>query len=131
MGRSDNMRRIKSCDTKPEMMVRQLVHSMGYRYRLHGKNLPGKPDLVFPARQKVIFVHGCFWHQHNDQKCADSRVPKTNLKYWIPKLERNKRRDKDNRDALRAIRWRSLIIWECWIGNQPRLERMIQKFLET
>lgn len=104
--------------------------ALGYRYRLRRKGLPGSPDLVFPARQKVIFVHGCFWHQHNDRKCADARMPKTNLNYWAPKLDRNKQRDKENRDALRAMGWRSLVIWECWTGNK-RLERMIQTFLDA
>ena len=86
--RSANMRAIRSTGSRPEMAVRHLVHGMGYRYRLHAKQLPGKPDLVFASRRKVIFVHGCFWHQHPKAGCRDARPPKSNLDYWQPKLER-------------------------------------------
>src|SRR3954453_9489446 len=89
--RSENMRRIKSKDMKPELLVRRLVFGLGYRYRLHRKDLPGKPDLVFPGRKKVIFVHGCFWHQHPD--CREGRPPRSNITYWKPKLARNVERD--------------------------------------
>lgn len=111
--RSKNMRRIRSKDMKPEMVVRRLVHGMGYRYRLHRKDLPGKPDLVFPGRKKVIFVHGCFWHQHGDPDCKIARRPKSNLDYWNPKLDRNVERDARNQAKLREMGWDPLIVWEC------------------
>lgn len=111
----------------PEMAVRRLVHRLGYRYRLHRKDLPGKPDLVFPARHKAIFVHGCFWHQHRG--CSDSRTPRSNRSYWIPKLEGNKKRDKANRAKLTRMGWRNLVIWECSTKNEARLERLIKQFL--
>src|SRR5690606_35867793 len=111
--RSANMRAIRSKHTSPELKVRKLVHSLGYRFRLHRSDLPGKPDLVFPARRKVIFVHGCFWHQHPKRACLDSRLPKSNLDYWAPKLKRNVKRDKTNLVALRRMGWDAIIIWEC------------------
>ena len=94
MDRSANMRAIRSKGMRPELAVRSLVHKLGYRFRLHRKDLPGKPDLVFPSRRKVIFVHGCFWHSH--QGCKAAHIPKSNLDYWIPKLERNRARDARN-----------------------------------
>ena len=87
--RSANMRAIRSKDMKPELIVRRLVHGMGYRYRLHRQDLPGRPDLVFPSRKKLIFVNGCFWHQHDEKDCKLVRKPKSNQAYWLPKLERN------------------------------------------
>ena len=107
------MAAIRSTGMKPEMIVRSLVHGMGYRYRLHAKNLPGKPDLVFRPRRKVIFVHGCFWHQHPKKACKDGRAPKSNLGYWSAKLARNVTRDAKNLDDLRLLGWRVLVIWEC------------------
>lgn len=111
--RSYNMSRIRSKDSKPELVVRRLSHSLGYRHRLYGKKLPGKPDLVYPGRKKVIFVHGCFWHQHMDPGCKIARRPKSNLGYWIPKLERNVERDARNREKLRATGWAVMVVWEC------------------
>ena len=111
--RSEIMSGIRSKGMKPEMTVRQLLHSMGYRYRLHRRDLPGKPDLVFPARRKVIFVHGCFWHQHADPRCRIVRRPKSNRDYWLPKLERNVARDAENRARLEELGWEVLVIWEC------------------
>jgi DNA mismatch endonuclease (patch repair protein) len=122
------MSHIRSKGMAPEMAVRRLVFSLGYRYRLHRKDLPGKPDLVFSPRHKLIFVHGCFWHQH--RSCIDSRIPRTNQAYWIPKLERNKNRDKSNRAKLTKMGWQSLVIWECWTRDTPRLERMVRQFLD-
>jgi DNA mismatch endonuclease, patch repair protein len=101
--RSVNMAAIRSKGMKPEMIVRSLVHSMGYRFRLHAATLPGKPDLVFAGRRCAIFVNGCFWHQHAKKSCPDGRLPKSNLAYWIPKLTRNVERDKVNRQALRKL----------------------------
>ena len=119
------MSRIRSRDTKPELAVRRLVHVLGYRFTLQGK-LPGRPDLVFSRKSKVIFVHGCFWHMHPN--CC--RSPKSRLEYWKPKLERNAARDKEVRRELRRLGWRSLVIWECEIENITKLARKVQKFLD-
>ena len=127
--RSENMRRIRSKDMKPEMAVRRLVHGMGYRYRLHRKDLPGKPDLVFPSRKKVIFVHGCFWHQHDDPKCLDGRPPKSNTSYWHEKLKRNVERDATHKKLLRVEGWNCLIVWECETKNLDKLRRTVKQFL--
>ena len=128
--RSENMRRIRSKDTKPEMEVRRLVHGLGYRYRLHKKDLPGKPDLVFRSKRKVIFVHGCFWHQHPAPACVDSRLPKSRRDYWVPKLKRNKQRDTENRAALRKMGWRYLVVWECHVKDKAKLTKKVSSFLE-
>lgn len=126
MDRSANMRAIRSKDMKPELAVRKLVHGMGYRYRLHRHDLPGRPDMVFPSRRKVIFVHGCFWHSHN---CKAAHVPKTNQGYWGPKLERNRIRDARNIEALAAKGWQSLVVWECEICDERILKNRIVAFL--
>ena len=122
------MRAVKGRDTGPEMTVRRLAHGMGYRYRLHRKNLPGKPDLVFPERRKVIFVHGCFWHQHTCPR--GSRSPKSSRDYWIPKLKRNKQRDAENQARLCEMGWDVLVIWECEMKDQGALKERIAAFLE-
>jgi len=128
--RSWNMSVIRSTGMKPEMLVRSLVHRMGYRYRLHAKDLPGKPDLVFRPRKKVIFVHGCFWHQHAKEDCKDGRQPKSNTGYWAPKLARNVERDASNVAALKAAGWRVLVLWECDVlKGGSRLQERIRKFL--
>lgn len=111
--RSRNMAAIKSKGMKPEMIVRSIAHRLGYRFRLHAPDLPGKPDLVFRSRKKVIFVHGCFWHQHAKKSCKDGRMPKSRLGYWKPKLERNVQRDISVRRALRRTGWGMLVVWEC------------------
>lgn len=126
--RSERMSRVRSRDTKPEMIVRRLVYNIGYRYRLHDKALPGNPDLAFKARRKVIFVHGCFWHQHG---CRHYRMPRTRRDFWEPKLERNKARDVQVRGEIRALGWQSMVIWECQTKNQTRLQDRITAFLET
>lgn len=125
--RSERMRRIRSKDTKPEFKVRRLVHSLGYRYRLHSKCLPGHPDLVFASRKKAIFIHGCFWHQHDG--CSICHIPKTRHDYWVPKLQRNKERDKINQAKLKELGWRSLVIWECEVKDIEGLKRRLLKFL--
>ena len=128
--RSENMRRIKSKDTRPEMVVRSLAHGMGYRYRLHRRDLPGRPDLVFPARAKVIFVHGCFWHGHPDPNCVDGRrQPKSRLDYWLPKLAGNKQRDHSHEATLRTLGWSVMIIWECETRDTATLRERLQAFL--
>ena len=131
ISRSRNMAAIRSRDMKPELIVRSLVHRMGYRYRLHAKDLPGKPDLVFRSRRRAIFVHGCFWHQHPKRSCKDGRAPKSNLGYWAGKLARNVRRDTSNLAALKTLGWRVLAIWECeTVQDQAKLARRLQKFLD-
>jgi DNA mismatch endonuclease (patch repair protein) len=121
------MRRIRSKGTVPELFVRHLVHGMGYRYRLHTPNLPGRPDLVFPGRKKIIEVRGCFWHQHRG--CDEAHVPKSRTEYWAPKLDRNKKRDKDNLRTLRKLGWDVLVIWECDVREEGRLSARILGFL--
>jgi DNA mismatch endonuclease, patch repair protein len=127
--RSANMAAIRSKDMKPEMIVRRLVHGMGYRYRLHRKGLPGKPDLVFGPKRKVIFVHGCFWHQHDKAECLDGRLPKSNTGYWGPKLQRNVERDQSNVVELSKQGWDVLVVWECETGDEGSLRQRLQKFL--
>jgi DNA mismatch endonuclease, patch repair protein len=128
--RSRNMAAIRSSGMKPELIVRSLAHRLGYRFRLHAKDLPGKPDLVFRPRKKVIFVHGCFWHQHQKASCKDGRAPKSNLGYWAPKLARNVNRDARNAEVLKALGWRALVIWECEaLKPPPALGRRIARFL--
>lgn len=126
--RSIQMSLVRSRDTGPEMAVRRLVHGMGYRYRLYGKDLPGSPDLVFKARNKVIFVHGCFWHLHRN--CSRCRLPKSRLAYWKPKLEGNAERDKEVRRRLRLLGWRFVVLWECELANRKKLSAKIVKFLD-
>jgi len=125
--RSENMRRIRSVDTAPEMAVRKAAHRLGYRYRLHRKDLPGRPDLVFPSRKAAIFVHGCFWHQHS--RCREGRVPGSNRQYWSPKLAANVARDSRNRRKLRRLGWRVLTVWECEVSDS-RLDARIVGFLD-
>lgn len=122
------MRAIRSKGMKPEMLVRQLVHRIGYRYRLHRRDLPGKPDLAFIGRRKAIFVHGCFWHQHPD--CREGRLPKSNLAYWMPKLERNRQRDDAAVSELSRQGWRTLIVWECETRDPARLSERLKSFLD-
>lgn len=127
--RSENMRRIRSTDTSPEIVVRRLVHGMGFRYRLHVARLPGKPDLVFPRLRRIIEVRGCFWHQHRG--CVDSHIPKSRAEYWRPKLKRNQRRDRDNEKALRAVGWNVLTVWECETTQPAALAKRIKSFLNA
>lgn len=126
--RSKRMSLIRGKDTKPEMVVRRLVHSMGYRYRLHRRELPGSPDLVFSVRRKVIFVHGCFWHRHPNSTCKLARLPKSRQEFWVPKLGSNASRDRRNEQALKADGWDVLVIWECETKDQASLESKIQAF---
>ncbi len=120
---------VQSRNTLPERIVRRLVHAMGYRYRLHRRDLPGTPDLVFPGRRKVIFVHGCFWHRHAN--CALARLPKTRVDFWLPKLAANAERDARNARALRRLGWGILTIWECQLGNEGKLRKRIRRFLDA
>ena len=122
------MAQVHSTDTKPEMRVRRLAHRLGYRFRLHRKDLPGKPDLVFPGRKKVIFVHGCFWHGHDCP--AGRKRPQTNQEYWTRKLDRNQQRDIDNETKLRELGWNSEVIWECQTKDEDKLARQLTAFLD-
>jgi DNA mismatch endonuclease, patch repair protein len=128
--RSERMSRIRGRDTRPEMTVRRLLHSLGYRYRLHRRDLPGRPDMVFRGRRKAIFVHGCFWHRHPDPNCRLARLPKSRLEFWIPKLEANHLRDLRNQDALKAAGWSILVVWECELGDKEQLVNKLVRFLE-
>jgi DNA mismatch endonuclease (patch repair protein) len=125
--RSRIMRAVKGRDTGPEMAVRRLVHAMGFRFRLHRKDLQGRPDLVFPRLHQIVFVHGCFWHGHT---CArGARVPARNQSYWTQKIARNKARDTATVDALRNLGWKVRVIWECEIKNKEHLKDQLCKFL--
>lgn len=128
--RSENMRRIRGKDTAPELAVRKLCREIGFPgYRVHRKGLPGKPDLAWIGRKLAIFVHGCFWHGHD---CAEGiRKPKSNLDYWIPKIERNKQRDAESLSALRAAGWDVFVVWECEISEKANLSMKLQRFLSA
>ena len=126
--RSKRMALIRGKNTKPELLVREIAHSIGYRFRLHVSDLPGKPDLVFPKLRKVIFVHGCYWHRHPG--CALARLPKSKLNFWIPKLIGNRRRDLRNISRLRRNKWKVSVVWECQLKNTASLEKRLKRFLE-
>lgn len=121
------MRRVPCKNTKPELVVRKLVYSLGYRYRLRPKELPGRPDLSFPGRKKIIFVNGCFWHYHG---CEKGKPPKSNLEYWLPKLERNRDRDRANLRSLESAGWKVLVLWQCELGDNEALTLRIREFLQ-
>jgi DNA mismatch endonuclease (patch repair protein) len=127
--RSEIMARVRSKNSKPELLVRRLVFALGYRYRLHAKDLPGNPDIVFRTSQKAIFVHGCFWHRHTN--CNLARLPKSRLGFWVPKLEGNRTRDKRNSRALSRKGWKVLTIWECQVKRRERLLSRITRFLNA
>jgi DNA mismatch endonuclease (patch repair protein) len=127
--RSFLMSRIRSKNTRPEMIVRRLVHKIGCRYRLHSRDLPGKPDLVFASRRKVIFVNGCFWHYHRN--CHIAGMPSSNKEYWAGKLERTRARDKSNLAKLKRLGWKVKTIWECDLADLDALSSVIIRFLET
>ena len=125
--RSRNMSAIKSKNTKPEIKVRKLLHSMGYRFRLHSKDLPGSPDIVLPKYKTVIFVHGCFWHRHENCKYASN--PKTRKEFWNKKFTENKKRDSEIQEKIKNLDWRSVVIWECETKNIENLrEKIIDVF---
>lgn len=127
--RSKVMGRIRSIDTKPEMEVRRLIYLMGYRYRLHQKDLPGTPDIVFRLRRKIILVHGCFWHRH--ENCRLARVPKSNEEFWKSKFESNCLRDLRNMDLLEKERWKVLVVWQCELRDLQRLKARMKEFLDA
>ncbi|MBI3871642.1 MAG: DNA mismatch endonuclease Vsr [candidate division Zixibacteria bacterium] len=127
--RSWIMRRVRGKDTAPELLLRSLLHRLGYRFRLHRQNLPGRPDIVFPSRGKVIFIHGCFWHGHSCRRGA--RIPKSNRRYWNTKIAGNRARDSLNRNRLRHRGWRAMIIWECQLSDLDRVTVRAIRFLDT
>lgn len=126
--RSALMKRVRRSDTTPEMVVRRALHRRGFRYVLNDRRLPGSPDLVFPSRRKVIFVHGCFWHYH--QGCARAKIPSTRPEFWAPKLAANRARDKAAVSALRRAGWRVMTVWECELLDADRAIERIVRFLE-
>ncbi len=127
--RSQRMKLVKGRDTKPELQVRGVLKKMGYHYRLQYAKLPGKPDFAFPGKQKAIWIHGCFWHRHDN--CTLARLPKGRQDFWVPKLDENRRRDLENEERVRHMGWESLVIWECELKNPAMIEDEIRKFLET
>lgn len=128
--RGARMALVKGRDTKPEMIVRKMLHAKGYRYRLQAKDLPGKPDIVFRSRRKAIFVHGCFWHRHSDPDCKLARLPKSRLDFWEPKLEANAARDRLAVGRLEAMGWKVLIVWECELREREQLGNKLERFIE-
>ena len=127
--RSWNMSRIRGVDTRPEKQVRSILHANGYRFRLHQKNLPGKPDIVLPKYKSVILVHGCYWHRHDG--CRYAYSPKSRVEFWSQKFARTGQRDKENLAALKVLGWRTLVVWECQIGYAEKLADRLRDFLES
>ncbi|HWA91784.1 MAG TPA: very short patch repair endonuclease [Rhizomicrobium sp.] len=125
--RSWLMSRVKSRDTTPERVVRSMIHALGFRFRLHRKDLPGKPDIVFGPRKKVVFVHGCFWHGH---RCGKGRLPKSNEDFWKAKIDANRTRDAKNVRRLKARGWAVATIWQCQLRDPLAVERRIIEFLD-
>lgn len=123
------MSRVKSCDTRPEMVVRRLLHRMGYRFRLHPKDIPGKPDVVLPKYRKVVLVHGCFWHGH--EGCRRAARPSSNREFWDKKLSRNAERDKNNLKKLAELGWESLVVWQCEMKNLEILSEKLNRFMKS
>ncbi|MDG5768285.1 very short patch repair endonuclease [Balneolales bacterium ANBcel1] len=121
------MSKIRSKNTKPEITLRSALHQLGYRFRVHKKDLPGNPDIVLPKYNTIIFVNGCFWHYHKD--CREGRIPNTNTKFWKEKLKRNVERDKKNQAILKKNGWRVIVFWECDIENEPEI--IIRKVLQS
>lgn len=128
--RSVRMSRVKGRNTKPEMAVRRLLHGIGFRYRLHARDLPGKPDIVHRGRKLAIFVNGCFWHRHPDPDCRLARLPKSRLDFWLPKLDANRQRDIENGERLEAMGWRVLLVWECELRDSEQLGNKLRRFIE-
>ncbi len=120
------MQSVGTKNTGPELKVRRLLHKLGYRYRLHVKELPGKPDVVFPARRLALFIHGCYWHGHG---CSKGRLPKSRLDYWMPKIRQNQARDAANRSALQGMGWRAVTLWQCQLGDDASLVTVLAKEL--
>jgi DNA mismatch endonuclease, patch repair protein len=128
--RSERMALIRGKNTGPELVVRRLVHGMGFRYRLHVRSLPGRPDLVLRSLKKVIFVHGCFWHRHGDPSCKLARLPKSRLEFWQVKLESNRQRDLKTLESLNELGWEVLEVWECQLHHLDFLQDCLRSFLK-
>ncbi len=129
--RSERMSRVKGRDTGPELTVRRAIHKMGFRYRLHARDLPGRPDLVFARRGIAMFVHGCFWHRHPDPACKLARLPKSRLDFWLPKLEGNRARDIATIARLEALGWTVVVVWECQTSDSAGLDLLLRDALGT
>jgi DNA mismatch endonuclease, patch repair protein len=128
LGLTERMARISKVDTKPELMIRKALFSSGFRYRLHRRDLPGNPDIVFPSRKKVVLVHGCFWHRHD---ClAGRKLPTSKPEYWVPKLARNKVRDADDAARLKELGWSSMTVWECELSRLSEVQARLVRFLK-
>jgi DNA mismatch endonuclease Vsr len=127
--RSRNMAAIRAKNTKPEMTVRRLLHAMGYRFRLHYRALPGRPDLAFPARFKVVEVRGCFWHRHSDPQCQNAVLPVTRRSWWTAKLNANVRRDNCNLRQIKRLGWDALVLWECELADRADVVARLRAFL--
>ncbi len=125
--RSDRMRRVRQASTAPELALRRALHGLGLRYRLHPKQLPGRPDIVFPGARVAVFVHGCFWHAHS---CRAGRSPGSNIDYWGPKLATNKERDARKERQLRELGWQVLVVWECELKGEERVARSAEQVAE-
>jgi DNA mismatch endonuclease (patch repair protein) len=125
--RSANMRAVRGRNTRPEIRIRQMLHGLGYRFRLHQSDLPGKPDIVLPRLRKAIYVHGCFWHQHKG--CRRATVPQSNRAFWRKKLSRNAVRDSKQLSLIRKRGWRAMVVWECQLKREDRLKSTIERFL--
>lgn len=126
--RSEIMRAVHTYDTGPEILVRRLLHRAGFRFRLHRKDLPGSPDIVFPTRHKVIFVHGCYWHGH--EGCPKARLPRSRVNYWAAKIWANSRRDRARMRQLRKLGWKPFVVWQCQLRRPEPLLRRVTRFLE-
>ena len=126
--RSWLMSRVGSKDTTPELIVRRLIHGIGYRYRLHCPDLPGKPDIVLPRHKKIVFVHGCFWHRH--MGCRKAGVPKSRRAFWLDKFSKNTERDTENTRILKKLGWKVLVVWQCQTADRGKLEARLRRFLD-
>lgn len=122
------MQSVKQKNTKPELVIRQVLHRLGYRFRLHRKDLPGRPDIVLPRHRKAIFVHGCFWHWHG---CPKGQLPKSRLDYWLPKLEGNVNRDRTKMEQLELLGWSVLVVWQCETRDLDELAKRLEAFVGT
>jgi|SRR5579871_1497288 len=125
--RSALMSRVRSKDTSPELLVRSMIHGMGFRFRIHRKDLPGSPDIVLPGRKKVVWVHGCFWHRHPG--CKFATVPKSNRRFWNNKFKNNVRRDRNHQSVVKEMGWESLVVWQCELQEPKKLARKLARFL--
>jgi len=125
--RSEIMRAVRTANTGPEMEVRSILHRLGFRFRTHNRELPGRPDVVLRRHRKVVFVHGCFWHGH---RCSKGKLPKSRLNYWAPKIATNKKRDTQNLAAIRRLGWQSIVVWQCELRNRRKLVKRLNAYMQ-